>query len=217
MNNRICETRPLRRDIYKPTELLHIEQSHLAKPETVTMSHGLTPVSFDIYGHPNFDIGSTSVEIDTDIIVQYEIDPFTEPRENFDSVDGIRRHISSLEDLNQVLNLRRRFTLANPGIPLKHFLLWHYFWLDEHGDGASPIGNCETNILPDSEGVEDIQEFTPVFPLSEHGKGDCIPPAGMVCPHCGREIVITDLPCKRWGNEFYHSACSRVLGHFIYK
>lgn len=109
----------------------HITLDKLAVPETVKVTllgEPVIPKSFNCYGHPNFTEeqemlymfkeeelrrkdGGESTSLEAEIVYEERI--FDVPRSTFDTVRGIQKSLTSLSDLNEMLQNRRIFLKAH--------------------------------------------------------------------------------------------------------
>ena len=200
-------------DTYRPGHLT-IHLPHLAIPTTIRCFIGDTevfPEGFDLYGRPYFkNEVSSAVKWNDTMTVNYKMATISVTREEFDSKDAILAASSSLESLNELLNLRKLFAFAHPDLKLKEWLYRGYFLLDAYG-GCLPIG-----ANPDLRGNFDEIAIPYVHGKQIHfpGAGDEIPPAGCNCESCGKPVTIEDIPSVLSDGNYYHKVCSDKLGHF---
>lgn len=209
----------------------HITLSKLAIPETVRVTllgKPIIPESFDCYGHPNFtkeqemlfmfkeeelkrQNGGKYTPLEAEIVYEERI--FDVPRSTFDTIRGIEKSLSSLSDLNEVLQNRRIFHVAHKNESLNEYILFGRFWLDQFGQIMS-VKKKETDKLKTNGDVEDYKTF---FMRNRNGftltsDGYAIPIAGSVCPCCGKALTLEDIknnPCVYVDGKFYHDTCWR--------
>lgn len=209
----------------------HINLDKLAISESVKVTllgEPIIPESFDGYGHPNFTEeqemlymfkeeelnrknGGKYTPLEAEII--YEERTFDVPRSTFDTVEGIKKSLSSLSDLNEMLRNRRIFLKAHNGERLYEFMLFGCFQLDQFGQIWS-VEKTAKGKLKSTGDVEDYETFkrnnSKGFTLTSGGYA--IPEANSVCPCCGKTLTIDDIkdnPCVYVNEKFYHDSCWR--------
>ncbi len=199
----------------------------LAKPETVKvrfLNETIIPMSFNIYGHPIFSKEQFTIykfkekekakelNVISRIVceITYEEDIFEEEKTTFDTVDGIRRELRSLESLNKVIQSRRRYQMSK-STPLRAFIVFGKYYFDMYGDVQYISDKTSTNIKVKKpvEYMEDI-EYVDEDKWIAMSKECIIPPSGERCKCCGKEFTIDDLtenPCTIEKGEYYHRTC----------
>ena len=209
----------------------HIMLEKLAIPETVKVTllgESVIPESFNCYGHPNFteeqemlymfkeeelkrQNGGEYTLLEAEIV--YEERTFDVPRSTFDTVRGIEKSLFSLCALNEMLQNRKIFCIANKSERLNEYILFGCFWLDQFGQIMS-IEKTAKGKLKTNGDVEDYKTFckhnSEGFTLTSGGYA--IPTAGSVCPCCGKMFTIEDIknnPCVYVDGKFYHDSCWR--------
>lgn len=209
----------------------HISLEKLADPSTVKvmlLGEELIPSSFSIYGEPNFTEqqemlfmykeeeirrSTKDFKFRLEAEVTYEERIFDVPRAQFDTVQGIRRSLSNLEMLNEMLENRRLFSkVYGNSARLNEFMLFGCFWLDTFGQIMS-VEKTTFGKLKVTRDIERYEEFCANnggFTLTSGGYN--IPKADSICPCCGKKITIEDIknnPCVYEEGEMHHDACLR--------
>lgn len=215
----------------------HISLSHLAIPETIRvtlLSEEIIPVAFDDYGHPIFTEEQYKLytykadefrrrlgeNIPVKLEIAYEEDCFNEPREMFDTIDGVRRALASLASFNELLINRKRFRKANPNERLSEFWVFGCFCLDENGQLLAIDKSEKYNIVPCNV-VENYVEFCEKhrnFTLTGNNGGFAIPKANSICQCCGKMLTIEDVkhnPCIYDNGKYYHESCYRNYQAYV--
>lgn len=205
----------------------HITLDKLAIPETVKVNllgEEIIPISFDCYGHPNFTEEQyklymfkqegikrlTGIYITLEAEVTYEECIFDIPRKSFDSVEGIKKSLSSLSKINKILTDRKRFIKSYPNEKLNEYIIFGRFLLNSYGKLQSiEISEQSLSVLyKDIERLEVLKRKNPnlQYTLSHFN----IPNEDSVCPCCGKKFTIDDLkasPCVYADGKFYHFSC----------
>ncbi len=209
----------------------HISLDSLAVPGTVKVTllgEPIAPVSFDIFGHPNFtqeqynlyalikaaynrQNGNNQAQLKAEI--SYKERAFDVPKSDFDTVKGIRNSLRNLAALNEMLQNRKIFCKAHRNEPLNMFMLFGYFLLDQSGRVMSVEKSVKGKLVSSGD-VESYEHFVKrndkVAALTFGGYD--IPTPGSVCPCCGKTFTIGDIksnPCVYIGGKLYHESCWR--------
>lgn len=206
----------------------HIKLDKLAIPETVKVTllgEPIIPVSFDIYGHPNFTSeqqllcmykeeelirknGGKYIPLELEVV--YEEKTFEVPRSEFDSLIGIRNSILSLSDLYEMIENRKIFHRAHENAKLGEFILFGHLLLDSMGNLISITKTSkEISINDDVEDFEVFMDQNRDVYLT-FGCINNVPKAGSVCPCCGKHFTIDDVKnnsCAYVHGKFYHINC----------
>ena len=205
----------------------HITLDKLAIPETVKVNllgEEIIPISYDCYGHPNFTEEQyklymfkqeeikrlIGIYITLEAEISYEECIFDIPRKDFDSVDGIKKSLSSLSKINKMLTDRKRFIKAFPNEKLNEYIIFGRFLLNSYGKFQSiEISTQSLNVsYKDVERLEILKRKNPnlQYTLSYFN----IPDEDSICPCCGKKFTIDDLkvsPCVYADGKFYHFSC----------
>lgn len=209
----------------------HITLDKLAIPETVKVTllgEPVIPMSFNCYGHPNFTEeqemlymfkeeelkrknGKEYTPLEAEIVYEERI--FDVPRSTFDTIRGIQESLTSLCDLNEMLQNRSIFHKSHKNVPLNEFMLFGCFWLDQFGQVMS-IEKTAKGKLKTNGDVENFEAFrrNNSRGLSLTSGGYDIPTANSICPCCGKKLTIDDIknnPCVYINGKFYHDSCWR--------
>jgi len=209
----------------------HITLDKLAIPDTVKVTllgETIIPASFDFYGHPNFTEeqqmlytfkeeefrrknGDKYAVLEAEIV--YEEGIFDVPRSRFDTISGIENSLKNLFDLNEMLENRKLFCKANPKEPLREFVIFGCFWLDQFGQVMTIQKSGEEALRIGGE-VESYDEFcqnnTKGFFITTGGYS--VPAENAVCPCCGKHFTVDDIrnnPCVYKNGKYYHDSCWR--------
>ena len=215
----------------------HITLDKLAIPETVKVTllgERIIPVSFDIYGHPNFtedqemlyifkeeelkrQNGGKYLSLEAEIV--YEEMHFNIPRSKFDTTAGIKKSLLSLAELNEMLQNRKMFVKAYKGERLNEFIILSRFLLDKFGQIMAIEQNSNSKLIINGD-VEKYEEFckhnNEVYTLTSGG--DAIPTVGAICNCCGKKLTIDDIkcnPCVSINGKLYHYSCWRKYRRLI--
>lgn len=131
-------------------------------------------------------------------------------KKSFDSVEGLRKSLTSISALNEMLSNRRAYLDEHKNEILNEFVLFGCFWLDRFGQIWS-IEKSDKSKIKFVKDVEDYKLFkrnNPSFTFTS--TGFAIPKSNSICPYCGRLITIDDLrtdPCICANGLFYHDSC----------
>ena len=206
-----------------------IQLDKLADPNTVVVSlqgEIIEPESFDCFGHPVFSEeqeqmyrhknaeykrqGSSSEPLLVE--VSYEEDLFEIPQDEFDSVEGLSRHLRELWDLNDVLNYRKRFRLANPNKKLNEFMLFGKYRLDSYGQIQTLSTKYWDKVKVNAD-VEPYQEFrNNNFEYTLSTNDFIIPEPEAYCPCCAKDFTLEDIKREpviliHSRSRAYHNEC----------
>lgn len=249
MDNKIYENIKMVTRYYwrsdKQFELGHLELSKLPVPGSITVylqGHLIQPESFDACGNPIISEEMTKLfkarqqlasrndpENNSEDIyarVCYEVQKFTVPKDEFDSVSGIQKSLVSLKDFNEMLNNRQRYLKAfENNVELSEFIIWGKYILTKSGkitEWSGAIKNTATKNSRFLTSVTDTNTFPEVAELSifkfylkdnevlMYGPNFSVPSAGSICPICGREISMYDLRTRefsRINGKICHRKC----------
>ena len=209
----------------------HIKLDKLAIPETVKVTlqgEQIIPESFNIYGHPNFTEEQQKLfmfaeeeftrknngeytPLKAEIVYEERI--FEVPRSTFDTMNGIKKSLLSLSDLNEMLQNRMLFHMAHPNEPLNEFMIFGCFWLDEYAQ----ITSLKKTQKDNANTYADVEEYQ-TFKMNNSknliftSDGYDIPAANSICPCCNKQLTIDDIknnPCVYIDGKFYHDSCWR--------
>lgn len=202
-----------------------------AIPETVKVfvcGKPLIPKSFDCYGQPLFTaeqaLAFTYQKQDLDLRsgkdysnlkaeVLYEERPFTVDPKTFDTAAGIRKALSNLKDLNQMLDNRRVFYKCNgsPENKLHEFFIFGYMHLDQFGQ----VWSLCSKDIGKLKARSDVMAMESMWKRNRNkmvsfGSAYVIPREGTICPCCGKEFTIEDIktnPMVKRDGKVYHESC----------
>lgn len=205
----------------------------LAVPETVRVTlfgKPIVPVSFNYLGHPIFSDKQANLFMfkerelkrkngeytPLEAEVTYEERVFDVPRSTFDSIDGIKKSLANLSDLNEMLENRSIYSRVLGLGPLDEFVIFGYFLLDKFGQVWKLEKNLKDKVIT-AEDVEDYETFKNNNYKDEglsltSSEGYTIPDANSICPCCGNLITVEDIkenPCVYIKGEYYHDSCWR--------
>ena len=210
-----------------------IELDKCAIPESVRVilcGEPLIPDTFDCFGHPIFtkeqalifmyqrnDLsrqnGGEFSPLKAEVI--YEEKPFTASRNSFDTVAGIRKSLSNLKDLNDMLDNRRVFNKIhrNTSESLHEFLIFGCMCLDQFGQVLS-LHNKDRGKIETRSDVEEMESFWKrniSKKVSFTTGGYVIPGEGITCRCCGKTLTIEDIKknpiVRRDDDKLYHESC----------
>lgn len=201
----------------------HITLKRLAIPETIVvifMGMEIIPRSFDIFGHPNFtkeqleicklrefECGNRS---SLQALVTYEEREFDIPQVRFNTVKGIKKSLSSLDGLNEMLNNRRKHIMLKRRL-LDEFVIFGRYFCNSLGQVMFIEKESESEILS-ADDVEKYEIFSKNNPSGFILLPDkyAIPVKDNYCHCCGRNFTILDLKndrCVSQSNKLYHHSC----------
>ncbi len=209
----------------------HISLSKLAIPETVCVTllgEPIIPSSFDCFGHPNFTEeqellfmfkeeaymkmnGGKYTSLQAEI--SYEERVFDVPRGDFDTVKGIEKSLTSLDDLNEMLNNRKMFIKSHDE-KLEEFVIFGHYLLDQFGQDVMTLeeeSGCNLRVNSNVERYETFRRNNSHRIIISNGRYH-IPTEGSVCPCCGKKFTISDVkdnPCVCVDGKCFHDSCWR--------
>lgn len=218
---------------YKTTdgELGHITLNKLAIPETISVmldNQEIMPIDFDVYGHPFFAaeqldnylfktekyhklLGDTSEPLV--LQVSYVEREFDIKKESFDSIEGIKKALTNLDDLNEVVKRRMIYHFLHPEEKLNEFVLFGLFLLNSYGGIFSVDPASHYQKLNTSHNIETFSDFynnnhkSLIF--TSYG-GFVIPRPKQSCSCCGKKITFEDTyqnPCIKVKYKYFHKEC----------
>lgn len=215
----------------------HITLDKLALPYTVKVSFlgkEITPLSFDIFGHPNFTKEQTRLfrlkqaeisrkneeNLPLEVEISYEERVFDTPRNYFDSIIAIQNKCITLSFFNELLHDRELFIKSHPEETLNEFVVFGSLLLDKFGSVRLIKATKEQrNKLIKHGVVETYENFKKNNnSISFYSTKYPVPEYDSICQCCCKKITIKDIkeaPCIYIAGNFYHDSCYRNYRELI--
>ena len=209
----IIENKPIK----NVGNLGHITLDKLALPYSVKVSfqgEQIIPLSFDIFGHPNFTKEQTRIfrlkqaEISREskdnslpvVEISYEERVFDKPKNYFDSIMAVQDKIVTLSFFYELLNDRALFIKSHPNQTLNEFVVFGWLLLDKLGSIRLIKATKEERDKLIRHGiVESYENFkNNNSSISFYSTRYHIPKDGTICQCCCNKFMMKDFkdsPC----------------------
>ena len=229
----IIENKPIK----NVGNLGHITLDKLALPYSVKVSfqgEQIIPLSFDIFGHPNFTKEQTRIfrlkqaEISREskdnslpvVEISYEERVFDKPKNYFDSIMAVQDKIVTLSFFYELLNDRALFIKSHPNQTLNEFVVFGWLLLDKFGSvRLVKATKEEREKLIKHDIVETYESFkNNNSSISFYSTRYHVPKDGTICQCCCNKFMMKDFkdsPCIYIDGKFYHDSCYRNYRELI--
>lgn len=179
------------------------------------MGRAIRPLDWNEFGHPIFT--GTQVQFLVDLSksvdlgakeligeIRYEEEAMLLAKRDIDTCEGIRLWLNNLEDLNELLILRKKYLFSNPEEKLRMFLLFGTYFLSSNGEYWAIKNGIHV--------LKDVIECTEELKVCEEKfyKHMVIPGIKEKCCCCGYGFSIYDVRVKKTFCEIFdykHENC----------
>lgn len=141
--------------------------------------------------------------------VSYKERKISIPLSDYDSVEGIEKYITCLDDVHTLLKIRKMHIKANPDDELNQFVIFGKYFLDKFGNitrinYANPLEECP-NVSTKNDFLNIVGIFTEKW-FSKY----FIPKDNVICPICSQKFTIEDMKNSEFSiinSKICHESC----------
>jgi hypothetical protein len=141
--------------------------------------------------------------------VVYKERKITIPLEDYDSIEGIEKYITCLDDFQKLIKIRKMHLKAYPDSELNQFIIFGKYFFDKFGNTTrityiNPIEN-----IPDVCKKDDFLKMVSLF-TEKWINTDFVPKDNTICPICSQEFTIEDLKNSEFdliNSRICHETC----------
>lgn len=221
----VCELKSLRFLNTQNGMNAYISLDKIAIPKSVKVfiKNTDTPIfinSFTKFGDPIFSTNELlllSLKYSGNLskiefLIFYEEEIFEIAQENFDTISGIEKTLTNLDDLNMLIDFRQKFVRVNNNTEkqLTDFVIFGKYLLTK--DGLICIIEKKKGLLyftrNNVETFDDFKDLNKSFRITTSNYH--FPSSKYICPICGKCLSISDIKhtqVKIVNDVFYHYTC----------